>query len=217
MEFVYDTIERSRRRSLREMWLAARESASKGQDADKELRRRILDFLSEGDLMPGIEALVDSQEFSFVKWQQLWSMMTTANEAREWRAASARLLASYPAHPGLLAGRGLAELIDVDGNLAEFEFNLLQSLEESAKNYGVDGKGLADFGKWLLSTVRKRNPSAIGAVCTLLDYSGVKFDELNECIDSESTGDDISLAILAMSRSIDSALVSADKVLSNIN
>ena len=217
MEFVYDTIERSRRRSLREMWLAARESASKGQDADKELRRRILDFLSEGDLMPGIEALVDSQEFSFVKWQQLWSMMTSANEAREWRAASARLLASYPAHPGLLAGRGLAELIDVDGNLAEFEFNLLQSLEESAKNYGVDEKGLADFGKWLLSTVRKRNPSAIGAVCALLDYSGVKFDELNECIESESAGDDISLAILAMSRSIDSALVSADKVLSNVN
>lgn len=167
--------------------------------------------------MPGIEALVDSQEFSFVKWQQLWSMMTSANEAREWRAASARLLASYPAHPGLLAGRGLAELIDVDGNLAEFEFNLLQSLEESAKNYGVDGRGLADFGKWLLSTVRKRNPSAIGAVCALLDYSGVRFDELIECIESESTGDDISLAILAMSRSIDSALVSADKVLSNIN
>lgn len=217
MEFVYDTIERSRRRSLREMWLAARESASKGQDADKELRRRILDFLSEGDLMPGIEALVDSQEFSYSKWQQLWSMMTSANDAREWRAASARLLASYPAHPGLLAGRGLAELIDTDGNLAEFEFNLLQSLEESAKNYGVSGGNLVEFGKWLLSTVKKQNPNATGAVCALLDYSGVKFDELDECIALDNIGDDVSLSILAMSKTINSALVTATKVLSNIN
>lgn len=217
MEFVYDTIERSRRRSMREMWLAARESASKGQEADKELRRRILDFLSEGDLMPGIEALVDSQEYSYVKWQQLWGLMNSANDAREWRAASARLLASYPAHPGLLAGRGLAELIDLDGNLVEFEFNLLQSLEESAKNYGVGSQELVAFGKWLLSTVKKRNPSAVGAVCALLDYSGVRFDELNESILSGSDGDDVGLAVLTMSRKIDSALATATEVLSNIN
>ena len=217
MEFVYDTIERSRRRSMREMWLAARESASKGQEADKELRRRILDFLSEGDLMPGIEALVDSQEFSYVKWQQLWGLMNSANDAREWRAASARLLASYPAHPGLLAGRGLAEIIDLDGNLVEFEFNVLQSLEESANNYGVGSQELVGFGKWLLSTVKKRNPSAVGAVCALLDYSGVRFDELNESIFSGSDGDDVGLAVLTMSRKIDSALATATEVLSNIN
>jgi len=216
MEFVYDTIERSRRRSSREMWLAARDSASKGQDADKELRRRILDFLSEGDLMPGIEALVDSQEFSYVKWQQLWGLMTSANDAREWRAASARLLASYPGHPGLLAGRGLAELIDMDGSLSEFEFNLLQSLEESVKNYGVSSKELIEFGKWLLSTVKKRNPNAIGAVCALLEYSGVKFDELNDCIVSNQSGDDVSLSVLALSRKLDSALVMATEALSNI-
>ena len=217
MEFVYDTIERSRRRSLREMWLAARESFSKGQDADKELRRRILDFLSEGDLMPGIEALVDSQEFSFLKWQQLWSMMNSANDAREWRAATARLLASYPDNPGLLAGRGLAELIDIDGNINEFEFNMLQSFEDSVSKYGVSRNDVVDFGKWLLTTVKKKNPSAIGAVCALLDNSGIKFDELDECIAAESPREDVSLSIVAMSKKLDSALFTATKVLNEIS
>ena len=39
IDFVYDTIERSRRRSLREMWLAVRES---NQDPNVEFRGRIL-------------------------------------------------------------------------------------------------------------------------------------------------------------------------------
>ena len=216
MEFVYETIERSRRRSLREMWLAARESASKGPDADKELRRRILDFLSEGDLMPGIEALVDSQEFSYTKWQDSWNNMASVNDAREWRAASARLLASYPAHPGLLAGRGLAEIIDLEGNLLEFEFNLLQSLEESVKNYGLSNEDLIEFGKWLLGTVKKRNPSVVGAVCAILDFSGVHFDELDECVRFSAISDDTILSVLSMSKRIDLALMTANETLKNI-
>jgi ATP-dependent DNA helicase RecQ len=216
MEFVYDTIERSRRRSLREMWLAARESASKGSEADQELRTRILDFLSEGDLMPGIEKLLDNQDFLFSNWQRVLNSLNSANDAREWRAATARLLASYPTHPGLLAGRALAEFVDPDGSLSEFEFNILLSLEESSKNYGAKYEDLTEFGKWLIDKAKKINPDGVGAVCAVLDYSGLKFEELDKTIFGEAKEDDIALSIIALNRKVNSALVTATNVLNQI-
>ena len=216
MEFVYDTIERSRRRSLREMWLAARESASKGSEADQELRTRILDFLSEGDLMPGIEKLLDNQDFLFSNWQRVLNSLNSANDAREWRAATARLLASYPTHPGLLAGRALAEFVDPEGSLSEFEFNILLSLEESSKNYGAKYEDLTGFGKWLIEKAKKINPNGLGAVCAVLDYSGLKFEELDSTIFEEAKDDDIALSIIALNRKVNSALITATNVLNQI-
>ena len=216
MEFVYDTIERSRRRSLREMWLAARESASKGSEADAELRTRILDFLSEGDLMPGIEKLLDNQDFSFSNWERMWSTLNSANDAREWRAATARLLASYPTHPGLLAGRALAEFVDPEGSLAEFEFNILLSLEESSKNYGANYEDLIRFGKWLIEKAKKNNPAGIGAICAVLEYSGLQFEELDRAILEENNDDDLALSLLVLNRKVNSALLTATNVLNQI-
>ena len=217
MQFVYDTIERSRRRSLREMWLAAKESAVKGPGADSELRARILEYLAEGDLMPGIEALVDLPEFDFERWARLFDTMISTNDAREWRAATARLLASYPAHPGLLAGRGLAELIDIDGNLQEYEFNLLQSVEEATKNYGVSSPQLVMFGEWLLGLVEKRKPAALGATCLMLDYLGVQSDAMRRLANSERVEEDFALALLRISQELESANKVLAKTLNGLN
>lgn len=215
MQFVYDTIERSRRRSLREMWLAARESAAKGVEADSELRSRILEYLAEGDLLPGIEALIDQPDFDFERWTRLFNGITSTNDAREWRAATARLLASYPAHPGLLAGRGLAELVDVDGNFREYEFNVLQSLEEAARNYGVSNNQMAVFGEWLIGTVERRKPSAVGATLLMLDYLGIQSDGLSRIAGSLKSDGDIGLAVLQLSQELKNAEKIAVSTLSN--
>src|SRR5690606_7253870 len=107
--FVYDTIERSRRRSLREMYLVAATSTS-----DEQVRRRVLDYLSEGDIAPVLEWLVDARSFSFDPWLEEIAKIASVTDAREWRGTTARLLGSYPDHPGLLAGRALAEAFDPD-------------------------------------------------------------------------------------------------------
>jgi ATP-dependent DNA helicase RecQ len=215
MQFVYDTIERSRRRSLREMWLAAKESAAKGVEADSELRSRILEYLAEGDLLPGIEALIDQPDFDFERWTRLFNGIVSTNDAREWRAATARLLASYPAHPGLLAGRGLAELVDVDGNFREYEFNVLQSLEEAARNYGVSNNQLAVFGEWLIGTVERRKPSAVGATLLMLDYLGIQSDGLSRIAGSLKSDSDIGLAVLQLSQELKNAEKIVVSTLSN--
>ena len=66
IQFVYATIERSRRRSLREMWLAAVECHS-----GDELRSRILSYLNEGDSSPVLGALVDNQA-PLGEWVSMW-------------------------------------------------------------------------------------------------------------------------------------------------
>lgn len=150
IDFVYDTIERSRRRSLQEMWLLAGDGASDGEI----VRRRVLDFLTEGDVAPLVQELAESSEFTFADWTRNWGTIASDNDAREWRSASARLLESYPDHPGLLASRGLAEALLPAGDLQEFERHFAQSLAPGARDrYSVNESDMEAMILWLLSVI----------------------------------------------------------------
>ena len=63
---------------------------------------------------------------------------------------TARLLGSYPDHPGLLAGRGLAEALLPEGNLAEFERNLAAALISARTRYKATDRDVEDMLLWLL-------------------------------------------------------------------
>ena len=150
IDFVYDTIERSRRRSLQEMWLLTGDGTSNGEI----VRRRVLDFLTEGDIAPLVQELAENSEFTFADWTREWGAIASGNDAREWRSASARLLESYPDHPGLLASRGLAEALLPAGDLQEFERHLAQSLAPGARDrYSVTESDTEAMILWLLSVV----------------------------------------------------------------
>lgn len=152
VEFVYDTIERARRRSLREMLLAARESRG-----DAEFRQRLLDYLQEGDVAPRIEALVDATPFDFRDWLDQLSHIVALDEAQEWRGSTARLLASYPDHPGLLLGRAFSEALLVDGDLDDVASNVVAALRSAGQRYGADSD---------------QNEDTIGTVVGLLSDRG---------------------------------------------
>ncbi len=133
IRFIYATVERSRRRSLREMLLAAR-AAADGAD----LRPRILEYLTEGDVGLALERLVDSRHKSESPWIELWDQIITANDARELRAASGRLLESYPDDPFLRMSRALAELLLDDGDIKEAENDLVAAQQAATGSYGLD-------------------------------------------------------------------------------
>ena len=57
IDFVYDTIERSRRRSLQEMWLLAGDAVDDGE----VVRKRVLDYLTEGDIAPLVSGTCRAQ------------------------------------------------------------------------------------------------------------------------------------------------------------
>lgn len=99
--FIYDVVEKSRRRSMSEIV-----DASQYQD---EFKQRIIDYLNPSNYK---EFLIESSK----DWQYLLKKIETVSvelndtaRASELRGQSARLLESYPNNPSLLLVRGLAE------------------------------------------------------------------------------------------------------------
>lgn len=209
IEFVYDTIERSRRRSLREMWLAARESE---RDPNSAFRQRILDYLSEGDISPVLERLVDSAQFRYADWMHELSQVVDVNDARELRGNAARLLSSYPDHPGMLLARGFSELADTRGNLREFTSALDSSLSSARSRYGASGTDLDQLVAWLVqqSEVHRR-PSFRTAALSVAVRMGVAEAtverELRASL-SDPEGDDAGALVLSLAAVLDGVLSS---------
>ena len=156
---VYDTIEKSRRRSLREMSLVA--SSAEGGDGET-LRQRVLEYLTEGDIFPLVSELAERPVFVFEHWTETWAEIATENDLREWRAATARLLGSYPTHPGLLISRGLTEMLLPNGDIEEAERNLGQGLAYARKQYSVAETHLQNATRWLLGVLAGETDLPIG-------------------------------------------------------
>lgn len=109
IEFIYDEIERARRRAIQEVILLARQSES-----DAEIRRRLLDYLHEGVGFEKIDELIQCEHVDLHEWISLLDKVGNPIEAGELRGLCIRALESSPDHPGLLLIRGVAEVMTSD-------------------------------------------------------------------------------------------------------
>jgi len=138
--------------------------------------------------------------------------------AREWRASTARELASYPDHPGLLVGRAFAEAIDPDGNLREFEFNLESSLNSARRNYSTTDEQLTEFLRWTKMTLRPMNLDASICTASLASDVGLAESFRPEELTALARDGNIHAGILvlagAMKRAHDIA-IATDEILNN--
>jgi ATP-dependent DNA helicase RecQ len=200
IEFVYDTVERSRRRSLREMWLAARESRD-----DEAFRGRLLDYLSQGAIAPALERLVDQEAFSYDEWTAALAELGAPEDAGELRGDSARLLSSYPDHPGLLLARGLSEAVDPRGNLEEFISNLDASLVSAQERYRVSTDEEARLGHWLLELCETLRSGAMAAAMVVLERRELALDDVrhHQTAELEASQGDAGVRVLALASGID--------------
>ena len=176
IEFVYETVERSRRRSLREMLLSARHSdiGRDHSDTGEEFRNRILAYLSEGDVGKMLEGFVDAPVVDFERWTEKWAEVKAKSDAAEWRAASARLLASYPDHPGLLISRGLSELlVTIDEQVTieainEYVLNIDPALLSAITRYNVPAKQVReDLISWLVEAFADKSSAAVAVTVSV--------------------------------------------------
>lgn len=155
-EFVYDTIGRARQRSLFEMW----ELAQTGSKNPERVRQGILDYLTEGMPSDAAQGLAELEIFSYIDWIVEMSKIVTKEELTQWRAAAARLLGSYPDHPGLLLARAFSDSLlphnqDTSGKLNkkkahDLEIELQQSIESAFSRYEADEKDTENMLLWLL-------------------------------------------------------------------
>ena len=205
IDFVYEFVEGSRRRSLREMWLATRESIG---NPNRELRERVLRYLSEGDIAPELERLAESRVFSYLPWLDELAEVALPDEARELRGNAARLLASYPDHPGLLLARGLAELIDPNGDLQELVLNVRESLRSAREHYNATDDELALMGGWLTHRCDGLREGSLTSVIIALKEDGANEATVNGCIRRALTAEsaELGLRVLALVDTLENAI-----------
>ena len=194
--FIYDVIVESRRRSLREMYVAARDASPDGDG----LRDRVLDYLTRGDISPVLEALVESAEFNFAEWEEELSKLEGVEDARELRGNSARLLASSPFNPGLLYARAYSEMIHPEGDLQDFTANLENSLTSARERYGVSETQLNEFIGRLLSSLESDFFIGLSLALDVADGLGMATEAVTEIQDRalDKPGSDSGVRVLAL-------------------
>jgi ATP-dependent DNA helicase RecQ len=205
--FVYDTVERSRRRSLREMWLAAREGR---HDPNGVFRGRILNYLTQGSVAPALEALAEKAQVLFPDWTALldrvWAQVVAGDieAARELRGGSGRLLASYPDHPGLLVARGVSEAYVRDGDLEELKSSLRAATLSGIERYGMTPGDVEGLGEWLLR--RSREWDRQGALtAAILGLGSVGAGLPSGAFSTEDLNSEPSLAVLLLADQLEEA------------
>ncbi len=194
--FIYDVIVESRRRSLREMYVAARDASTAGN----VMRERVLDYLTRGDISPILETLIESAEFSYADWEQELRQLAGVEDARELRGNSARLLASAPFNPGLLFARAYSEAIHPEGDLQDFTANLEASLTSARERYGVPETDVQAFTSRLLASLEEDSFAGLALACDVAARLGLAGDKVAEIEERalHTTGSDQGVLILAL-------------------
>ena len=198
--FIYEVIVESRRRSLREMYVAARDASPEGGG----LRDRVLDYLTRGDISPVLEDLVESTEFDYAAWEQELARWEGVEDARELRGSAARLLDSSPFNPGLLFARAYSEILHPEGDLQDFTANLERSLTSARERYGVTESELQEFTRRLLISLEADSFDGLSLALDLADRLGLAAETIAEIEDRAMSvpGSDSGARVLALANRI---------------
>lgn len=163
------------------------------------------DYLSQGAIAPTLERLLDQARFSYPDWIDELGQIEVADEAREMRGDSARLLSSHPDHPGLLLARALSEVLDDRGDLREFSSNLDSSLRRARKLYGATEAALHEFASWLLAYCAKKRDGALAVAMAAAERHGLAPEAVRDWQRSvlEQRGGDAGARVLALAAALE--------------
>lgn len=148
LHFIYDVIERGRRRALSEMLLTCTDSPT-----DSAIRQRILRYLEETEYSEALEEIINDEKAGVTKCRDVFGIVRSPNEAAELRGQVSRYLESYPDHPALLMLRSLSEIFSRDKNSEVARQNFIASISSAQKNYGLSDDIVFDFVAWAVSNI----------------------------------------------------------------
>ncbi len=140
LKFIYDVIERGRRRALYEMLLAC---ASK---SEFDFRTRILRYLSTTGYTEKLEKIISERsDLNFDIFLDLIGSVASQNDFAELRGEVSRFLESYPDHPSLLMLRALTESFSKDSDKEVIRQNFIASISSALTKYGVNIETTSKF------------------------------------------------------------------------
>ncbi len=163
LNFIYDHVEKARRRSLQEMLLAA-QGAANGQD----IRKRILRHLELSRFSDALDEVAQSNQAGLDRISDVFDELMTTDDAADLLGSAARLLESYPDQPGLLLLRGVAELLVSDPDLEIAHQNIHAALTAAENQYEVERQTLENALVASAQTLLGRNEAVIGSFLTTI-------------------------------------------------
>ena len=152
LHFVYDVIERGRRRALHEMLLTCTDSPT-----DKAIRQRLLRYLEATEYSEALEQIINDEMAGIIKCRDVFGVVRSPNEAAELRGQVSRYLESYPDHPALLMLRALSEIFSRDKNDEVAKQNFMVSISSALTNYGLSNTIVFEFATWAVSSIANRD------------------------------------------------------------
>lgn len=151
LTFVYDVIEKGRRRALSEMLAVARAS---GADA---FRDRVLHYLESTEYSERLEKVLDDPRAGVALVTPIMDDLLTPNEAAEARGQVARYLETYPDQPALLFMRALTEALSRDFDPQVVRDNLAAWMKSAGENYSVPDEQMIDAGAYAVRRLASRD------------------------------------------------------------
>ncbi len=172
LHFVYDVIERGRRRAFSEMLLACSDSPN-----DQDFRKRILQYLEATEYSEALEKIINDEKAGLIKCRDVFNMVRSPNEAAELRGQVSRYLESYPDHPALLMLRSLSEVYSRNKKIEVARENFTASIKSARTNYGLEEEKVFEFSIWAISEITRRDEKLAKELISILlaDYPIRKF------------------------------------------
>lgn len=197
IHFIYDTVEKGRRRGLREM-IGATEAALNSKDPDMELRQRIVRYF-ESTYMEEIDSIVESKSLGYevIKniirgtviedTNEVIGGLKSSYEAAGLRGEVSRHLESLPDHPGLLALRAISEMYckEADDKVILDDFNA--SISFALERYSYSKQKLVDFVVYFMKEILQNKQNLFTKA---LEYSS-KYMEISPLCEKLIDADDL--------------------------
>ena len=199
-EFIYDTIEKGRRRGLREIRNAA-VAALNSPTPDDTLRQRVVRYF-ETTYADELNLITDDKSLGFdiipmiingkemADSGELVGGIRSASEASGLRGGASRYLESTPDHPGLLATRALAEILCKDYNTDQIQDDIAACCNYAVKRYSCSENKLAEFLLFFMEKALERDANLfypiVESICDYCDVVAL----CEELIDSVNLGEE---------------------------
>lgn len=151
LKFVYDVIERGRRRALNEMLATCSQSTT-----DEDIRDRILKYFA-GEYSETLENIISGTDVGIIECRDVFSSIRSPNDAADLRGQVSRYLESYPDHPALLMLRCLCELFSRDSNSEVAKQNFIASITAARTSYGINDSAVTEFSIWAVANIFNRD------------------------------------------------------------
>ncbi len=162
-EFVYETIEKSRRRGFYEIYSISKDALS-SNDSDSIIRKRMLAYLKLSN-SEDMDQILEAEDLGFLLIQQMIdgyeldsgkiiSGIVSPKDANQLRGNVIRALESYPDHPGLLFLRGVIEVYCENANYNDVISNIKAGINFSKSVYQSEGiiQEMQQFLIWMLNS-----------------------------------------------------------------